>query len=91
MSCPLHRTSYCGLVAARDFASGAQRAVSALQAAPGWVALMKKKLLLRGPDLVAQAREEWQAAKPELSKNIRQRWDRVRGRPSSEASAPPPA
>jgi predicted nucleotide-binding protein (sugar kinase/HSP70/actin superfamily) len=76
------------LVRARQ---AAQRAVSALQAAPGWVARMKKKLLLRGPDLVSQAREEWQAAKPELSKNIRQRWDRVRGRASSEAAAAPPA
>ena len=52
---------------------------------------MHSKLLLRGPDLVAQAREEWQAAKPELSKNLRERWDRVRRRPPSAEAAVPPA
>ena len=64
--------------------------MTTLRAAPGWLAKMKKKLLLRGPDLMAQAREEWQAAKPELSKNLRQRWNRVRGRASSSETAVPP-
>ncbi len=61
----------------------AGRAVTALRATPTWLARMKKKLLLRGPDLVAQAREEWDAARPEIGRNLRQRWDRVRGRPTA--------
>jgi hypothetical protein len=69
----------------------AGRAVSALRAAPAWLARMRKKLVLRGPDLLAQAREEWQAARPEISRNLRDRWDRVRRRPPATDTAVPPA
>jgi predicted nucleotide-binding protein (sugar kinase/HSP70/actin superfamily) len=66
--------------------AAAGRAAAALRAAPGWLARMQKKLVLRGPDLVAQAREEWLAAKPEISRNLRDRWHRVRhGTPTDPA------
>jgi predicted nucleotide-binding protein (sugar kinase/HSP70/actin superfamily) len=51
----------------------AGRAVAAAKATPGWLAGVRKKLMLRGPDLVAQAREEWVVAKPIIVENVRQR------------------
>jgi predicted nucleotide-binding protein (sugar kinase/HSP70/actin superfamily) len=69
----------------------AARAAAAVQAAPGWLARLHRKLVTRGPDLMAQAREEWQAARPELERSIRQRWDRVRRRTPAEAAVPPAA
>ncbi len=67
-----------------------ERAAAALKATPGWLARMHRKLVTRGPDLVAQAREEWQAARPEIERTIKRRWDRVRGRTADDA-APAPA
>jgi predicted nucleotide-binding protein (sugar kinase/HSP70/actin superfamily) len=71
--------------------AAASEAVATLKGTPAWLAKMHRKLVLRGPDLLAQAREEWAAAKPELSKNLRQRWDKVRRRPAAESAAPPAA
>ncbi len=48
-------------------------AVAAAKAAPGWLAKLHKKLVVRGPVLLEQAREEWTAARPVLVENLRQR------------------
>jgi predicted nucleotide-binding protein (sugar kinase/HSP70/actin superfamily) len=51
----------------------ADRAVAAAKATPAWLAGLRKKLAVRGPDLMAQAREEWIVAKPIIVENVRQR------------------
>jgi hypothetical protein len=68
--------------------AAAARAAATLKATPRWLARMHRKLVLRGPDLLAQAREEWAAARPELSRNLRQRWDNIRGRPPADTATP---
>ena len=51
----------------------ADRAVAAAKSTPGWLAKMRKKLVTRAPDLMAQAREEWTVARPIIVENVRQR------------------
>jgi predicted nucleotide-binding protein (sugar kinase/HSP70/actin superfamily) len=73
------------------------QAAAAVRAAPGWLARMKARLVERGPTLVAQAREEWEVARPLMAdavrkkatenlRSVRARWT---GRPAP--AAPPPA
>jgi hypothetical protein len=40
------------------------RTAAAVKAAPGWLRKLKNRLAERGPDLIAQAREEWAVARP---------------------------
>jgi predicted nucleotide-binding protein (sugar kinase/HSP70/actin superfamily) len=49
----------------------AQAVVGAVKAAPGWLAGMRKKLVEKGPVLVAQAREEWKDARPAIEEKAR--------------------
>jgi hypothetical protein len=51
----------------------AGRLVETAKATPGWLGRMRKKLVTRGPDLMAQAREEWVAARPIIVENVRQK------------------
>ncbi|HEY0710910.1 MAG TPA: 2-hydroxyglutaryl-CoA dehydratase, partial [Polyangia bacterium] len=77
----------------------AGRFVAAVKGAPGWVARMRTKLVTHGPDLVAQAREEWQVARPVLVESVRQKarvgYDRTVARfgtrPTTKSDAAAPA
>jgi hypothetical protein len=51
----------------------ATRAAAALKAAPAWLRGLKQKLETRGPDLMAQAREEWVVARPLVMEAMRKR------------------
>jgi predicted nucleotide-binding protein (sugar kinase/HSP70/actin superfamily) len=79
---------------AKTFAS---RVVATVKATPGWIARMRTKLVTHGPDLVAQAREEWQVARPVLVESVRQKardgYDRTVARfgPRTQKSEAAPA
>jgi predicted nucleotide-binding protein (sugar kinase/HSP70/actin superfamily) len=51
--------------------AAAKSVVDAAKAAPGWIAGLRKKLVERGPVLVAQAREEWKDARPAIEEKAR--------------------
>lgn len=51
--------------------AAAKTVVAAAKAAPGWLAGLRKKLVEKGPVLVAQAREEWKDARPAFEEKAR--------------------
>jgi predicted nucleotide-binding protein (sugar kinase/HSP70/actin superfamily) len=73
------------------------QAAAMARGTPGWVRKMKARLVERGPTLVAQAREEWEVARPLVAeavrKSARDNFQKARKRwtGTSEPAASPPA
>ncbi|HVZ86025.1 MAG TPA: 2-hydroxyglutaryl-CoA dehydratase [Polyangia bacterium] len=69
--------------------AAASTVVAAAKATPGFIAGLRKKLIERGPTLVAQAREEWKDARPIIEERARAKVtetvNKIRRRPAAAA------
>ncbi|HTA19857.1 MAG TPA: 2-hydroxyglutaryl-CoA dehydratase [Polyangia bacterium] len=70
--------------------AAASTVVAAAKAAPGFIAGLRKKLIERGPTLVAQAREEWKDARPAIEEKARAKVtagiNKIRRRPAAKTA-----
>jgi predicted nucleotide-binding protein (sugar kinase/HSP70/actin superfamily) len=64
----------------------AERAASAVKAAPGALARLRRQLAARGPDLMARAREEWVDVRPAVEAQLKARVARVVSRKKAEGT-----